>query len=143
MLVSVSPHEEHADRRPCSPLVADVHVEQVKADGVVTFMTVDRAEPLLAGHYPGFPILPGVCLVECVHRSVLARAEVAKRHLELDAVESTRFLQPVFPDDGLTTEVRIDQAENSWRCTASVSTGRGKAADVRLRYRFTQESLSE
>lgn len=107
-------------------------------DGVVTSTQVGADEPLLAGHYPGFPIVPGVCLIECVHRSLLIRASRLGSSVELDVVESTRFLQPVFPGDRIVTEVRVDGAEELWRCIASVSTERGRAAEVRLRYRVLE-----
>jgi 3-hydroxyacyl-[acyl-carrier-protein] dehydratase len=41
--------------------------------GIVTALTVDPADPLLAGHFPGNPVLPGVCLIDhCSHSALLA-----------------------------------------------------------------------
>jgi 3-hydroxyacyl-[acyl-carrier-protein] dehydratase len=118
----------------CTPLTAATEVERVSEDTVVTSTTIGPEEPLLAGHYPGFPIVPGVCLIECAHRAVLVAAAGRAPRLDLAAIESTRFLSPVFPGDRVETEVRIERSEATWRCRASVKTGRGTAAEVRLRY---------
>jgi 3-hydroxyacyl-[acyl-carrier-protein] dehydratase len=123
------------ERPPSSPLVAGVELQRASGDEAVTTIAIAHDEPVLAGHYPGFPILPGVCLLDCAHRTVLAWARRQGHRLELDVVESTRFLNPVFPGDTVTTEVRIERAGDHWRCRASVSTERSRAADVRLRYR--------
>jgi 3-hydroxyacyl-[acyl-carrier-protein] dehydratase len=106
-----------------------------RADSV---FLLDPAEPLLAGHYPGFPILPGVCLVECAHRTALAA--VGDPTAELREIESTRFIGPVLPGDTVRTEVLAEAVEGGWRCRAQVFaerpgvSGRQKAAVVRLRY---------
>lgn len=120
----------------CTPFAGTVDVESQQDDGIVTSTVVDGEEPVFAGHYPGFPIFPGVCLIECVHQSVLAAGWRKTQDLELDAVESSRFLSPVFPEDRITTYVRIAVADGAWRCSAVLSTDRGKAAEIRLRYRM-------
>ena len=56
----------------CSPLVARPQILVADAAGFRAQVTVDPAEPVLAGHYPGFPIFPGVCLVEQVRLAALA-----------------------------------------------------------------------
>jgi 3-hydroxyacyl-[acyl-carrier-protein] dehydratase len=121
-----------------SALAAAVELQRASDGEAVTTTAIGPGEPVLAGHYPGFPILPGVCLLECAHRSVLAWARQQGHRLELDVVESTRFLNPVFPGDTVTTEVRVERVGEHWRCRASVSTERSRAADVRLRYREVQ-----
>ena len=102
------------------------------AGRAVTTVAVEPSEEVFAGHYPGFPIFPGVCVVECVHRGVLATAEAP---VTLTAVESTRFVSPVFPGDELTIEITSSWQDSTLRCRAVVSTARGRAAAVRLRYR--------
>lgn len=101
-----------------------------------TSFTITVAEPVLPGHYPGFPIFPGVCLLECVHRSVLATAPAAAEDLELATVESARFLSPVYPGEVITVDIDWLRGDgDSWTCKARVSSERGDAAKARLRYR--------
>ncbi|WP_328788050.1 MULTISPECIES: 3-hydroxyacyl-ACP dehydratase FabZ family protein [unclassified Streptomyces] len=94
---------------------------------------VEAEEPVFAGHYPDFPIFPGVCVVECVHRA--ARATAPAAGLSLAALESARFVGAVFPGDTLTVELRWKPREDGWSATGEASTARGTAAKVRLRYR--------
>ncbi|HZN18863.1 MAG TPA: hypothetical protein VFB84_11915 [Micromonosporaceae bacterium] len=131
-------------------------------DPVLAVVRVDPAEPVFAGHYPGFPIFPGVCVVECVHRTALAApppspppegsplpspspegaplpgaplSGAPPAGLVLAAVESTRFLSPVFPHDELTIKLTWSPEGPQWRCAAEVRSARGRVAQVRLRYR--------
>jgi 3-hydroxyacyl-[acyl-carrier-protein] dehydratase len=89
---------------------------------VKAVVEIDADDPVFAGHYPGFPILPGVCLVEYV-RLLDGRPLVA--------IESCRFLAPVFPGDELAIECHWP---SPGLCRATVATGRGVAARIRLRF---------
>ncbi|MDP9071299.1 MAG: hypothetical protein M3N68_08445 [Actinomycetota bacterium] len=112
-----------------------VDVERLDDDGIVTSTVIDPDLGLLAGHYPGFPIFPGVCLLECAHQSVLAAAHHWSREVDIDAVETTRFLGPVLPGDRVTTDVRFQLSPSAWRCSGVLRTDQGKVAEVRLAYR--------
>jgi 3-hydroxyacyl-[acyl-carrier-protein] dehydratase len=96
---------------------------------------IDRSEPVFAGHYPDFPIFPGVCVVECAHRAALAAAPAAAAGLSLAALESARFTGPVFPGDVLTVTAEWTAVSGGWKYAATASTERGEAATVKLRYR--------
>jgi 3-hydroxyacyl-[acyl-carrier-protein] dehydratase len=113
----------------CSPLAGEVRVTDRHERGLTTSMLVDRDEAIFAGHYPGFPIFPGVCLVECAMQSVIAAADERGAAIDVQAVESTRFLAPVYPGDTVVTRVETDDGE-TWRC--ALDTERGPAASVRL-----------
>lgn len=102
-----------------------------------TAVLIDPAERVFAGHYPGFPIFPGVCVVEYVQRGALATLPEPAgpgRRWTLAAVESCRFLSPVLPGDRLTTELSWSRDGGAWRCRALSATGRGRAAALRLRF---------
>ncbi|MER6623309.1 hypothetical protein [Streptomyces sp. NPDC000931] len=106
----------------------------------MTTLSVDTDEPVFPGHYPGFTIFPGVCVIECVHLGGLAAPPPGVRRLELAAVETTRFLSPVFPGDQVETDLVWTGGPGVWTCAATVSTVRGTAAKVRLR--FTAEEAA-
>lgn len=90
-------------------------------------------EPVFAGHYPGRPVFPGMCLVEYVRLGALRTAP--EPDLELAGLESVRFRSPVLPGDDLTITMDWTRDERSWCCAARASTGRGVAANLRLRFR--------
>lgn len=92
------------------------------------YRTIDGTDPVFAGHYPGLPILPGVLLLDHVHRA----ANADREPVSLAGVESVRFLAPVLPGDRIT--IAWNWTPDSQRCTAEVSTGRGTAARMSMRY---------
>jgi 3-hydroxyacyl-[acyl-carrier-protein] dehydratase len=98
-------------------------------------VAVTKHEPVFTGHYPDFPIFPGVCVMECVRRAAESAPPPEAGELRFAAVESTRFLSAVHPGDHLAVEVTWSQRAEGWRCSAKVATERGQAATVRLSYR--------
>jgi 3-hydroxyacyl-[acyl-carrier-protein] dehydratase len=99
----------------------------------VTGWRVEPTEPVLAGHYPGFPILPGVYLVEHAHQ-VACGSPPEGADLVLTGVDSARFLAPVLPGDVVRVDLAWSAGPEGWGCRADVHTGRGPVASVRLRY---------
>ncbi|MFF8813999.1 3-hydroxyacyl-ACP dehydratase FabZ family protein [Streptomyces pactum] len=98
-------------------------------------------EPAFDGHYPGFPILPGVCLIECAHRTAVASALASALPVpRLDEVEAARFFDPVFPGDTVTVEVEWEPAGDRWRCRAALRSERGPSARVRLAYEWQEQA---
>lgn len=123
-----------------SPVLAPVHIlmPPTPFDGgwqSVTALSITADEPVFAGHYPDFPIFPGVCLVECVHRSALATAP-GGGELDLAALRSARFLGPVYPGDEIVVRIHWRPVAGGWICAAEVDGTTVKAAVVRLEYRL-------
>jgi 3-hydroxyacyl-[acyl-carrier-protein] dehydratase len=110
-------------------------IKLVGTNGPVVSATAepDPGDPVFTGHYPGFPILPGLYLVEYVHATVCAaQGNPTMRPEKLDRV---KFLRPVYSGDKLTIEAELDAAGDELRCRAKVFVQGRPVADVRLRYR--------
>ncbi|MEU9795528.1 hypothetical protein AB0E27_33990 [Streptomyces sparsogenes] len=121
----------------CGPVDGAVEVVDPGSPGrrpARTAVRVDATERVFAGHFPGFPVLPGMCVVECAHRGALATLPERGEAWALVAVESSRFTGPVLPGDLLTCEITWSREDGAWRCRVAAATGRGPAALVRLRY---------
>ncbi|MER7419545.1 hypothetical protein ABT346_22670 [Micromonospora peucetia] len=103
-----------------------VDVEHIAPDTVVARIRPDLDDPVFAGHYPGFPLLPGVHIFEFVHRAVRAVAP----ELVLTEIVSCRFLLPFRGDDELVVTIR--RTDDLWR--GEVAVAAVPVAEVLLRY---------
>lgn len=122
-----------------SAVTGSVEVIESASGRAVAAVVIDGGQQVFPGHYPGFPIFPGVCVVECVHRGAMAAPPFTGARISLVAVESTRFQNPVFPGDTVTSELEWSADGAAWRCRAQVHTARGRAAQVRLRYEIRED----
>ncbi|HEX6339698.1 hypothetical protein [Umezawaea sp.] len=95
-----------------------------------TRVFVDPDDPVFAGHYPGFPILPGLFVVEHVHAAVRDRLP-GKR---VSAVQRAKFIRPVFPGDTLSITTEFTEDGDGVRVSAVVSKDDGPVAEIKLRY---------
>lgn len=110
-----------------SPLAERPRITAAEGGRVHAEYIVDADESLLAGHYPGFPIFPGVCLVDLVLQTALAH----DTSLRLRTIESTRFKAPVFPGEKLAVDLELG---GDGDCRATVTGERGVAVKARLRF---------
>ncbi|MEU9386611.1 hypothetical protein AB0D38_39185 [Streptomyces sp. NPDC048279] len=131
-----------------SPL-GDLELIRTGATGAATvFEAPEDDDPVLAGHYPGFPVLPGVFLIEAADRTVRqwARTNVPAADgadIALVAMDRCRFHRPVLPGDRVLSDVSVVDNAAGLLFKAAVATNRGKVADIRLRYRLQHEHEHE
>jgi 3-hydroxyacyl-[acyl-carrier-protein] dehydratase len=111
-------------------------------DGTITTVTaIDATESCFAGHYPDFPILPGVLLIETVQVAVRRYAtDRLGQAARLQTLDTVRFFAPVGPGDEVTTECALTRDGDQLQVTARCRTGRGRAASVRATYGLTGTS---
>jgi len=93
-------------------LLLDRVVEIVRAKRIVAIKNVTVNEPFFAGHFPGYPIMPGVLIVEAMAQAgaALLFTEHKERHdklLVFTGIERARFRRPVTPGDQLRIEVDV------------------------------------
>ena len=89
-----------------APFLLIDRVEHVVLDSEATgIKMVSGNEPFFAGHFPDFPVMPGVLIIEALAQtaSVMVAATVpdltAGKLVFFTTVEKARFRQPVRPGD--------------------------------------------
>jgi len=93
-------------------LLIDRVVELTRKQRIVALKNVSINEPYFAGHFPGFPIMPGVLMIEAIAQTggALLLTEIADRDSKLmvfTGIEKARFRRPVVPGDQLRIEVEV------------------------------------
>jgi 3-hydroxyacyl-[acyl-carrier-protein] dehydratase len=111
-------------------LLIDRITEIVRTKRIVALKNVTINEPFFAGHFPTFPIMPGVLVVEAMAQAggVLLLSEFPDREQKLllfTGIEKAKFRRPVVPGD----QLRIDVNVLVWRGTAGRMQGRAYVND--------------
>ena len=100
-------------------LLIDRVVEATRRQRIVVIKNVTINEPFFQGHFPGYPIMPGVLLVEAIAQAggALLLNEIPDRGDKLmvfTGIERAKFRRPVVPGD----QVRIEVDVLNWRSRA-------------------------
>lgn len=93
-------------------LLIDRVVELTRAKRIVAIKNVTINEPFFNGHFPGYPIMPGVLVVEAMAQAgcILLLHEVADREKKLvlfSGIEAAKFRRPITPGDQLRLEIDV------------------------------------
>jgi 3-hydroxyacyl-[acyl-carrier-protein] dehydratase len=93
-------------------LLIDRVVEYEPAKRLVAIKNVTFNESFFQGHFPGFPIMPGVLVVEAMAQAggIIMMAEMPDRDKKLvvfTGIERAKFRRPVTPGDQLRIEVDV------------------------------------
>jgi 3-hydroxyacyl-[acyl-carrier-protein] dehydratase len=111
-IMSILPH-----RYPF--LLIDRVVEIERKQRIVAIKNVSFNEPQFQGHFPDYPIMPGVLMVEAIAQAggALLLTEIPDRDNKLmvfTGIDSAKFRKPVVPGD----QVRIEVKVLNWRTMA-------------------------
>ena len=78
---------------------------------IVTLKNVSHNEPYFNGHFPNFPIMPGVLILEGMFQSgglLFGCANLDKGQLVYVAtVDKVKFIKPAFPGDQIKFDINI------------------------------------
>jgi 3-hydroxyacyl-[acyl-carrier-protein] dehydratase len=109
-------------------------------DFIVAIKNVTINEPFFTGHFPGFPIMPGVLMLEALAQAggilySLSRVpSEGHRFLYFFAgIDNAKFKQMVVPGDQLRLEVKlIAEKRNFWRLHGEAFVGDALACSADL-----------
>jgi 3-hydroxyacyl-[acyl-carrier-protein] dehydratase len=94
------------------PFLLVDRILELDAERIVGIKNVSLNEPFFIGHFPDFPVMPGVLIVEAMAQvaGVLVLKNIPDRHRKLvllAAIENARFRKPVVPGDTLRVEMSV------------------------------------
>ena len=106
-------------------LLVDRVIELEPGQRAVGLKNVTMGDPFFQGHFPGYPVMPGVLIVEAlaqVGAVALLTTDDFRGKLALFAgIDNVRFKRQVKPGDTLRLQVELGQIRRS------VGTGTGEA----------------
>ncbi len=85
---------------------------EMDREHIVGIKNVTVNEPFFGGHFPEFPVMPGVLIIEAMAQTagVLVLGQIPDREKKLVflvSIERAKFRRPVVPGDQLRMEITI------------------------------------
>ena len=99
-------------------LLVDRVIEMKLGHSIHTIKNFSISDPILQGHFPGNPVVPGVVMIECMAQ---ASAILGSYTLEGDCkdillleISKSRFRQKVIPGDVLHIQVKLKKIRSAF-----------------------------
>lgn len=109
-------------------LLVDRVLEKETRKRIVAIKNVTMNEPHFQGHFPGFPIMPGVLIIEAMAQvaGLMVMEKGADTLPMFASIDNVKFKTPVRPGDQLRFEVEVVKIKGSFVRTAGKATVDGK-----------------
>ena len=121
-----------------APLMAIDEVVRIDTFGITAKKTISASEPFFSGHFPKYPIFPGVFIIEVVNQAAICYATNYGGRVSMTELRSVRFFSQVLPGDVLecdchcvvSPEAELLTVDALCRCESR------RVASVKLTYRM-------
>ena len=91
--------------------------ELVRADDLGATVRLLPESAVYRGHFPGYPITPGVCIVQIALELIEEMAGQAgndDKKVRLVAAKNIKFTNPVIPEEGRELRFNLSGQEGNW-----------------------------
>jgi len=96
------------------PFLMVDRITKIDGNHITGIKAVSMGEPYFQGHFPGFPLMPGVLQLEAIAQVagllMLKRLENAGELAYFMSAEDVKWRKPVRPGDVLVIEVELTKA---------------------------------
>jgi 3-hydroxyacyl-[acyl-carrier-protein] dehydratase len=113
-------------------LLVDRVVELTPGERAVGLKNVTANEPFFQGHFPEFPVMPGVLIVEAIAQvgavAMMSQPELEGKLALFAGINNVRFKRQVKPGDVLRIEVTVGQVRRNIGTGNGIATVDGEVA---------------
>lgn len=127
------------------PMLMVDRILEITGDSVIGIKNVTANEPHFMGHFPGYPVMPGVMIIEAMAQvGGILVATVAPhtrgRIMFLASVEDAKFRKPVVPGDQLRIEMKLIRLKTTIAKMQGIASVDGQiAAEATLMCKLTDQ----
>jgi 3-hydroxyacyl-[acyl-carrier-protein] dehydratase len=93
-------------------------------------ITINRAHKIFDGHFPGLPIVPGVCMMQII-REIMEI--ITERSLLIAGAENMKFLAVINPDQNREVDVSITYTDDNGALNVNASIFAGTVTFFKLK----------
>jgi len=88
-------------------------VTEIREDGLTAIKNVTGNEDYFMGHFPGYPVMPGVLQLEAMAQAgalfVIKKYDLGSKPVYFMAINKVKFRNQVIPGDTLRIEVNLER----------------------------------
>ena len=113
-------------------MLQEILYETIAVDAAGATVRLLPESPVYQGHFPGYPITPGVCLVEIALELIAEMADQAGHDgkVRLVAAKNIKFTSPIIPAEG--TELRFNLGGEGSERSVEILSGETLCAKMSL-----------
>lgn len=91
----------------------------IQGDQMTTTLTINADHEIFQGHFPGMPVVPGVCMVEMI-KEILE--EVVGMKTDLNKAGNIKFLHVLDPNvhAQINAEIKVKELPHGWNVSAKL-----------------------
>ncbi len=110
-------------------ILVDKVLEVIPGESIRAIKNVTINEPVFQGHFPGYPVFPGVLICEAMAQAAAVLAFKTAGIVPSDdnlylfaGIDNARFKRQVLPGDQMVMDIKIDRQKRSiWKFKAQTS----------------------